>query len=438
MGRRDEPRAAPRAPATAGRISRRGLLQSAGLLLAGHAGAATAAPALVTGGSGSPHVAVIGAGAFGVWSALHLRRRGARVTLIDAWGPGNSRSSSGGETRVLRSIYGPDRIYVEMVRDSLEQWREAEERWGTRLYRRTGSLWMFSVEDAYVRAALPIVRELGFTVEELSLAAAARRYPQIDLTGIRTVYLEHEAGHLAARRACLEARDGLLAEGGVYRCARAEPGPIAGGRLRHLRLSGGSTLAADAYVFACGPWLGRLFPEVIGDGVQPSRQEVYYFGVPAGSTDYSEGVLPIWIDFGERLVYGIPGVDRRGFKLADDTRGEPFDPTSGDRTVTAAGVTSARRFLARRFPGLAEAPLVEARVCQYENSPDGDLLIDRHPEAENVWIAGGGSGHGFKLSPAVGRRVAGMVLDGAAPRPEFALARLVAAGRQSTQFDTEP
>src|SRR3954471_17951837 len=89
-----------------------------------------------------PHVAVIGAGAFGGWTALHLLRRGARVTLLDAWGPGNARASSGGETRVIRATYGPDRIYVQMVARSLQLWRENETRWRKPLYHRTGVLWM--------------------------------------------------------------------------------------------------------------------------------------------------------------------------------------------------------------------------------------------------------------------------------------------------------
>src|ERR1700712_5013914 len=88
------------------------------------------------------HVAVVGAGAFGGWTALALLGRGARVTLFDAWGPGNARASSGGESRVIRGMYGPDRLYTEWVAYSLEVWQEAEARWGTRLYHPTGCLWM--------------------------------------------------------------------------------------------------------------------------------------------------------------------------------------------------------------------------------------------------------------------------------------------------------
>src|SRR5437660_2517485 len=95
------------------------------------------------------HVAVIGAGAFGGWTALHLLRSGARVTLVDAWGPGNSRASSGGETRIIRAIYGPNRQYVQMAVRALELWKENEKRWNRQLFHRTGVLWMAATEDSY-------------------------------------------------------------------------------------------------------------------------------------------------------------------------------------------------------------------------------------------------------------------------------------------------
>lgn len=141
-----------------------------------------------------PHIAVVGAGAFGGWTALHLLRRGARVTLLDAWGPGNSRSSSGGETRIIRGAYGPDRLYVDWTARSFGMWREAERQWGRRLYRRTGVLWLGGEDDGYVRASLPFLKDAGLEIEETSPAAARTRFPQIDFAGVRTVFHEPEAG----------------------------------------------------------------------------------------------------------------------------------------------------------------------------------------------------------------------------------------------------
>jgi sarcosine oxidase len=131
----------------------------------------------------------------------------------------------------------------------------------------------------------------------------------------------------------------------------------------------------------------------------------------------------------------VPDVAGQQFKFADDTRGGPIDPTTDERNPTPEGIARARHFLGERFPELARARLVAAEVCQYENSPDGNLIIDRHPHANNVWLVGGGSGHGFKLSPAVGEMTAGAILSGT-PIPEpFRLTRLRDRAERRTQFE---
>jgi glycine/D-amino acid oxidase-like deaminating enzyme len=190
-----------------------------------------------------------------------------------------------------------------------------------------------------------------------------------------------------------------------------------------IKLSIGGTLSADRYVFACGPWLKTLFPDVVGPHLGISRQEMFYFGTPPGDHRYDAGALPVWTNFGDRIWYGIPGGEQRGFKIADDTHGPAHDPSSSERRVTQQGIDAARDFLQLRFPGLGEAPLIEARVCQYSNTPDGDFIADRHPAAENTWILGGGSGHGFKHGPAFGEMVAGQVLEERPPEATFALGR---------------
>jgi monomeric sarcosine oxidase len=386
-------------------------------------------------GETPPHVAVIGAGAFGGWTALHLLRMGAQVTLIDAWGAGNARSSSGGETRVIRAIYGQDRPYVEMVRRAFELWAELDATTDETLYTETGALWMHRGDDAYVRSSLPILKELGFPVDVLSVDDASKRYPHIDYRGVRSLYFERRAGALSARRACMAVRDAFTKAGGTFRIGNVTPEAIKNDAMPALRISDGTALFADAYVFACGPWLGKLFPEILGDIIRPTRQEVYYFGVPRGSQNYMPANFPVWIDFGERIFYGIPDVAGRGFKIADDTRGETIDPTTQERTPTADGIARARNLLAERFPELLKAPLISAEVCQYENSPDGHLIIDRHPQAKNVWLIGGGSGHGFKLSPAVGEMTAQHVLTGKEVPKLFHLDRLRDATKPKTQFD---
>jgi glycine/D-amino acid oxidase-like deaminating enzyme len=409
------------------KVSRRALLAALPVASAARAlsGPGKRSPAKASRTRGLKAV-VVGAGAFGGWTALHLLRRGAKVTLLDAWGPGNSRASSGGETRVIRGTYGPGRVYVQLVARALQLWRENEKRWGKHLYHRTGALWMVEKDDRYERASLPLLREAGLAFEELTAVAAAKRYPQINFERVEWAIFEKDAGYLTARRACEAVLEGFLAEGGEYRQVSVSPPGIEGGKLPGLTLSDGTKVAADVYVFACGPWLGKVFPDVMGNLIRPTRQEVFFFGTPPGDTRFSEESLPVWIDHGERLLYGIPGNQWRGFKVADDTRGAPFDPTSGERVASPEGLEKARDYLGFRFPALKGSPLLESRVCQYENSPDEHFIVDRHPEAGNVWLVGGGSGHGFKHGPALGELVAGNVLGEKPTEPFFSLSRFKA------------
>jgi len=376
-----------------------------------------------------PHIDVVGAGAFGGWTALFLLRRGARVTLIDAWGPGNSRASSAGETRILRGTYGPDQPYTKMAARAKQLWLEHEKRWGLRLLHRAGVLWMVTkADDHYERASLPLLREAGIAYEELSSAEMAKRWPQINSEGVRWAIYEPDSGFLMAREACQAVVKAFVAEGGEYRqaavaLANSESSYRNGLRLLDGSSVAGSSLAADQYVFACGPWLGKLFPETIGQRIRATRQEVLFFGTPAWDARFSEAKLPVWADDGARFMYGIPATAGSGFKLADDTRGPEFDPTSGERTVSAETIKLLCEYLGFRFPAMKDAPLVETQVCQYENTSDNHFVVDRHPAMENVWIVGGGSGHGFKHGPALGEMVAEWVMEGKEADRVFRLAR---------------
>lgn len=370
----------------------------------------------------APHVVVVGAGAFGGWTALWLARRGARVTIIDAWGPGNMRSSSGGETRVIRGSYGDRAIYTRMAARALQLWREHEREWGRQFYIPTGALWMFGADDSFATASTKAMAAEGLPAERPSLTDAKRRWPQIDFSGVSSLMFEREAGYLLARVSCAHVVERARALGAAYRIAAARP-PAPGRALGGIILEGGDSVKADAYIFACGPWLGQIFPDVVGARVRSTRQETFYFGPAAGDTRFDERNLPVWIDYGERLIYGIPGNAHRGFKLADDTTGADFDPTSGEREHSPEQIAAARAFLRRRFPALAGAPLLGGEVCQYEMSPDSHFIVDRHPSAANVWIVGGGSGHGFKMGPALGEMVAHLLLSDSAPDPQLRLSR---------------
>ena len=353
-------------------------------------------------------VAVIGAGVFGAWIAFHLRRAGKTVILLDAYGAGNSRASSGDESRIIRMGYGADEIYTRWAIRSLELWQEFFGAIREPLFSRTGVLWMAREEDPYSLNTLRTLQKFGVRFEKLSRADLERRYPQIEFGSITWGMLEPDSGAILARRAVQRVLEAAVDAGVEYRIEKIEAARKPG-------------VDAGTFVYACGPWLPKLFPDLLRDRIHPTRQEVFYFGVNAGDRRFAPPAMPIWIDFGDQ-VYGIPDLENRGFKVGPDHHGPAFDPDSGERVVTGEGIAGARRFLAQRFPALKDAPLVETRVCQYENTSNGDFLIDRHPEIENAWLVGGGSGHGFKHGPALGEYVAARLLEGGTPEPRFTLA----------------
>ena len=324
----------------------------------------------------------------------------------------------------MRGTYGPDQPYTEMAARALKLWAKYERRWKRQFLHRSGVLWMASgLDDAFESGSVKALRAAKIKFQELSAAQMRKRWPQINFEGIQWGIFEPECGYLDARASCEAVAEEFIAAGGKYRQVAVLADGLESKPLRSLALSDGSRLKADRYVFACGPWLGKLFPQAVGHLVQATKQDIFFFGTPAGDGRFSDAHLPVWADHRGRFRYGIPGSDLRGFKIADDTRGPEFDPTNGERAVSPETLRDVREYVGFRFPALKDAPLVETRVCQYEQTPDSHFILDRHPAMENVWLVGGGSGHGFKHGPAIGEMVAELILKEREPDAIWRLAR---------------
>jgi glycine/D-amino acid oxidase-like deaminating enzyme len=359
----------------------------------------------------------------GAWTALHAVRSGRGVTLIDAWGAGHPRATSGDETRIIRSGHADDAFYTRWSREARAQWQAFGEATGERIFVQAGCLWFAHADDGFEAASAALFDTLGIPYEALAPEDVTERWPGIRADDLVGAIFEPEAGLLMARRGVAAVAAQAARQGAAFELAAVRPGRIAGDRLLEVVDGAGQAWNADAFVFAAGPWLPRLFPDLLDPLIRVTKQDVVFMGPRGGDDRWGAEAMPCWIDF-DAAFYGIPGVDGRGFKLAPDRYGPVFDPSAGERIVDAESVRLARAYLASRFPDLATQPVVETRVCQYERTPDGHFLIDRHPDLANVWIAGGGSGHGFKHGPVIGRHVVER-LDGA-PGPadgRFALDR---------------
>ena len=383
-------------------------------------------------------VIVVGAGAFGGWTAYYLRQLGASVRVVDAYGPGNSRATSGDETRGVRSSYGDRGANAELwgtwANRAIDRWTKFDAEWGrqmkVRLFFNTGDLIFRSAPEPFTDRTQEVWKKLGIPFQVLKVDDVRKQYPSFDLTNVNFALYDPRAGVVRARRACEVVAEAFRQSGGEILMGYAAMGDRSGAVLQNIKTTGPTaTLTAGTFVFALGPWFPKAFPDLMASRIRTPLGHVHYFGTPPGDSRFTDPQMPVWVDYRERLMYGIPGNANRGFKVADDTAGPAFDPTTGVRDATPAGIDAARAFLARRFPALANAPLLGSEVCQYEASPDSHFIVDRHPAAANVWIAGGGSGHGYKMGPALGEMLASYVLGTATPDPQFALARLAAPPR---------
>jgi len=345
--------------------------------------------------------AIVGAGVFGAWTAHFLRQSGASVALLDAHGPANSRASSGGETRVIRMGYGPDELYTRWAMRSLPLWREFAARTGKELFHPTGVLWLSNGTDNYLKSLYDVLGHAGVKREKLGSKEIQERWPQFQFKDVTWGVLEPESGVLMARSSVQALVADLINRGVEYRTAIVLP-PDTRGKLAQIKTSAGESIAAGTFIFACGPWLPKIFPELLRERIFVTRQEVFFIKTPING-EFSGSKIPVFLHHTHpERPYEVPDINGHGLKVAFDVHGGVFDPDSDIRVVPDSTVKRLYIYLKEHIPLLQNSPVIRTQVCQYENTWNGDFLIDSHPEVENAWIVGGGSGHGFKHGPALG------------------------------------
>jgi sarcosine oxidase len=355
-----------------------------------------------------PSAVVVGAGVFGGSLARRLAAAGWQVTLVEQYTPGHVRAASGGESRLIRFAHGSDGWYTRSARRARELWADLERESGVQLLVPAGVAWLARREDGWEAESERVLDEEGIPTERLSPGEATRFFPSFNPEGLAFVLFEPEAGVLRARDATRVIVEQAVARGVRLLSAPARP---EGGAVA----VGGEQLEADHVVWACGAWLARLFPDLVE--LRVTKQHVYFFGAPAG---WQTPTVPAWVDY-DGAVYGVGDVDGRGFKASPDEEGPDFDPDADDRVPSPEGERAAREYLGFRFPALADAPLVGTRTCPYSLTADTNFLVARHPEHEQVWILGGGSGHGFKHGPALAEYVERLLDGSEEPDPRFGL-----------------
>lgn len=378
--------------------------------------AALATPGMARPAGGAPDVAVVGAGVFGAFTALALRERGHGVVSIDQYGPVSPRASSSGETRSIRAGYGDQGFYSAWAMRSLALWRKREIEFGRRVLYPNARIELADKWTPGMVAQRKIFDAMKLPYEVASREELRRRFPQMGFDDVDFAFVEtsQSAVVVKARDSVLAAMELYAKKGGQQRFARAMPGSAQGRTLQSVKLDGGDSVAAGQFVFALGPWAGKMFPSLAAPRVGVYRSEYFYFGTPAGDDRFSWPNQPAWHD---HIVggYGFGSIER-GLKYSPDGGGRVWqDPDTAERLPTDHLLKKGRDYMAHRFPPMAGAPVMEARVCQVDNTANSHFVIDRHPDYDNVWLAFGGGGHGFKHGPMVGEyladRISGLPAD---------------------------
>lgn len=348
-----------------------------------------------------PSVVVVGAGVFGSSLARELGLSGWDVTVIEQEEPGHAGSSSGGESRLIRWSHGSEDWYTRSARRARELWRAID----PSVFQECGVVWFAREEQGWESLSRATIEAQGIPVERLDPAEAERLFPSLGTADLVWALLEPEAGVLRAEKAVrVLARQAR--EAGA-RLVRGDAQPD-GARVR----CGSEVFEADHVVWACGPWLAGLFPDLVE--IRCTRQDVVFFEAPPEWRG-----TPGWVDY-DGAFYGHGDLDGHGFKAAPDAEGPSADPRALGRS-TGVSESLARAYVGERFPALRDATVRSVRTCPYELTADTHFVAAPHPEHPSVWILGGGSGHGFKHGPALAERMRAWLAGDEVPDPRFAL-----------------
>ena len=366
---------------------------------------------------------IVGLGAMGSAAAVQLASRGVRVLGLEQFALGHARGSSHGHSRMIRMCYYEHSDYVPLLRRAYELWRETEAAACTRLLHITGGVYMGPPDSLAVRGATRSATEHRLDHELLDRPALAERYPQFKVPDDHTALFEPLAGYLVPEAVIAAHLSLARAAGATLRHNERVASYDADGSRVRVYTSGGE-YEADRVIFACGAWATRVVHD-LGVEVVATRQVMGWVR-PRNPVPLAQGACPVWAidqpraagDVRAGLYYGFPtdAGGLPGFKIARHAVGPPTEPDHTDFDARPGDGADFRAAL-RAFLPDADGPLLNIRICMYENSPDGHFIIDRHPRHRNVIIACGFSGHGFKFASVVGEVLADLAVDGATRHP---------------------
>ena len=356
-------------------------------------------------------VIVAGIGAMGSATLYHLAKQGLRVAGIDPHVPGHAFGSSHGETRIIRKAYFLDGNYLPLLERSYELWRELEEESGKELMRICGLLCIGAPGSDFIAKLEAASQQAGLLLDRISCSEAGKLHPAMQVPEDLAVYFDQDGGYLTPEECVV-----THAERARVRGADIVPGESLvewsvdgnGVRVRTSRRE----LTAGRLILTTGAWVAPEFAK-LGMTLRVRRKVLFWHGI-SGAESFRDTPVWIWGDE-ERAFYGFPTLDGTTMKSAEDTGGEYLEtPEAREFGIQPEDDAALTPFLKTAFPGKVYA-IERAKTCLYTDSPDGNFVISFHPEHPQVLLASCCSGHGFKLSSAMGEVLARTVQEGKLP-----------------------
>ena len=353
---------------------------------------------------------VIGAGGMGSAALYHLAQGGARVLGLERFDIAHSFGSSHGLTRIIRLAYSEGSHYVPLLRDAYRGWRELEDVSGEPILRVTGGLDIGPRSGGIVQGSRQSCIEHGLSFEELDSGEVNRRFPGYELPAELGAIHQPDAGYLhceTAIRVHIEAARSLGAE--IATGVRVLGWERTGAGL--CVETEGARYEARKLVITAGSWGGELLP-VLRRMCRPVRQ-VMLWTDPLDPPAFAPERFPVFVlESPIGNFYGFPDNRGEGFKIGKfhHLRQDVPDPDAMDRECHPEDEAVVREGI-KAFCPRANGPTRRMTACMFTNSPDGHFILDRHPDDEDVFVAAGFSGHGFKFCGVVGRIAADFALE---------------------------
>jgi len=375
-------------------------------------------------------VIVIGVGSMGSATCYFLAKRGYKVLGLEQFDISHEFGSHAGQSRIIRKAYFEHPDYVPLLEKAYKNWNDLEQETGEELYFKTGLLYAGTSNNEMIKGVKQSAALYNIELEQLNNADTVKRFPQFLFPRNFEILFEPEAGFLPPERsirlyASQAKKNGATINTNekVIEWSEGTPSEKKDGTNIIVKTDKNS-YQCNKLIITTGAWAGKMIPG-FSDKIKVTRQFVAWIKTK-DDIQFALNNFPCWMvsdDEKHGCYYGFPLLDTKkfgepaGLKLAHHFQKEVTNPDKVDRQTTENDIQNLKYCLDKYLPGVFDS-ILSTKICLYANSPDENFIIDKLPGyEENVSIACGFSGHGFKFSSVVGEILADLAIEGRSDLP---------------------